>query len=154
VVDLTTTPPRLLRPGALPVRALLALLPDLMLPAANESLEAAADQSARAAPGMLSRHYAPRAPLWLLSPAELTPERLAELPAPRGLLTYRPLPELAAQCRHIEQLSEEPPAYAADLYAALHRLDDAGVASIAALAPPPRLDWHAITDRLRRAATK
>ena len=51
-----------------------------------------------------------------------------------------------------EQLAPDPQAFAADLYAALHRLDDAGVASIAALTPPPDLDWHAITDRLQRAA--
>lgn len=155
VVDLTTAPPRLLRSGALPLRELLALLPDLELPAAAQSLGAeSADQTARAAPGMLSRHYAPRAPLWLLGPAPLalTPAQLAALAPPRGLLTYEPLPELAAHFHQVEQLSSDPQAFAADLYAALHRLDDAGVGSIAALTPPPDLDWHAIADRLRRAA--
>ena len=103
---------------------------------------------------MMSRHYAPRAPLWLLAPGQtsLTPAQLAELPPPRGLLTYKPLPELAAHFHQVEQLAPDPQAFAADLYAALHRLDDSGVASIAALAPPPDLDWHAIADRLRRAA--
>ena len=165
VVDLTTAPPRLLRSGALPLRALLALLPDLQLPAAAQSLATgpaestgpagpAAEQVARAAPGMMSRHYAPRAPLWLLGSAqtELTPAQLAELTPPRGLLTYKPLPELAAHFHKVEQLASSPQAFAADLYAALHRLDDSGVASIVALAPPPDLDWHAITDRLQRAA--
>jgi L-threonylcarbamoyladenylate synthase len=164
VVDLTTAPPRLLRSGALPLRALLALLPDLELPAATQSLGVesaesahsvhAVDQAPRAAPGMLSRHYAPRAPLWLLGSAqtELTPAQLAALPPPRGLWTYTPLPELAAHFHQVEQLASSPQAFAADLYAALHRLDDSGVASIAALTPPPDLDWHAITDRLQRAA--
>ncbi len=155
VVDLTTAPPRLLRSGALPLRALLALLPDLELPAATQSLGAeSTDQVARAAPGMLARHYAPRAPLWLLGSAqtELTPAQLAALTPPRGLLTYKPLPELAAHFHKVEQLASSPQAFAADLYAALHRLDDSGVASIAALTPPPDLDWHAITDRLQRAA--
>lgn len=162
VVDLTTAPPRLLRSGALPLRALLALLPDLELPAATQSLGAepagaggsAADKAPRAAPGMLSRHYAPRAPLWLLgsTQTELTPAQLAALTPPRGLLTYKPLPELAAHFHKVEQLAADPQAFAADLYAALHRLDDSGVASIAALTPPPDLDWHAITDRLQRAA--
>ena len=155
VVDLTTSPPRLLRSGALPLRSLLALLPDLVLPAAAQSLGDEASDHSRAAPGMLSRHYAPRAALSLIEPdgaKALTPAQLQALPAPRGLLTYRPLPELAPHFHQIELLAEEPAAYAADLYAALHRLDDAGVASIAALAPPPGLDWHAITDRLGRAA--
>lgn len=163
VVDLTTTPPRLLRPGALPLRVLLEELPELVLPATAESLgeagarplrDAGDEQAPRPSPGMLSRHYAPRAPLRLLSPqpaAVLEPQILA-LPAPRGLLTYRPLPELQSHFVHIEQLAEDPQAFAADLYAALHRLDESGVASIAALAPPAGLDFHAITDRLRRAA--
>ncbi len=155
VVDLTTSPPRLLRSGALPLRALLAVLPDLALPEAAQSLGPEPDaQAPRAAPGMLGRHYAPRAPMCLLPPAltTLTPAQLAALPPPRGLLTYRPLPALTAHFAHVEQLAAEPPAFAADLYAALHRLDEAGVASIAALAPPPDLDWHAIADRLRRAS--
>lgn len=168
VVDLTTTPPRLLRSGALPLRTLLGELPDLVLPAAAQSLGDGAEQAAdaaksdttpRPAPGMMSRHYAPRAPLWLLEPeaAASQLDLFMAMPPPRGLLTYLPssaLPALSPHVSHIELLAAEPSAYAADLYAALHRLDESGVASIAAIAPPADLDWHAIHDRLRRAATR
>jgi L-threonylcarbamoyladenylate synthase len=155
VVDLVSTPPRLLRPGALPLRTLLMVLPELVLPTKEQSLGApASDPSPRPAPGMMARHYAPRAPLWLLPSSALERERLLALPAPRGLLTYRPLPALRPLYSWIEQLADEPQAYAADLYSALHRLDDAGVASITALAPPESLDWHAIHDRLQRAAVR
>lgn len=165
VVDLTTTPPRLLRSGALPLRTLLMELPDLLLPAAAQSLgdgaepasdPAASEKTPRPAPGMMSRHYAPRATLWLVEPAAAASalDLILAMPPPRGLLTYLPLPALAPHVRHVELLADEPPAYAADLYAALHRLDESGVASIAALAPPEDLDWHAIHDRLRRAATR
>ena len=52
----------------------------------------------------------------------------------------------------VESLPEDPAGYAADLYAALHRLDDAGVASIVVEAPPAGEDYAAVRDRLRRAA--
>jgi L-threonylcarbamoyladenylate synthase len=152
VIDLTTTPPRLLRPGALPLRELLAVVPDLALPSFERSLGGSDNGDApRAAPGMLSRHYAPRTPLWLY--ARAADLQRPDLPAPRGLLTYRPPGEAAGHYAHIEQLPDEPQAYAADLYSALHRLDDAGVASIAALVPPATLEWHAVSDRLGRAAS-
>jgi L-threonylcarbamoyladenylate synthase len=162
VVDLVSSPPRLLRPGALPLRSLLAVLPQLALPLPERSLGpgprpegAAAPPDALPSPGMMARHYAPRAPLTLLDDtadeAQLVAQ-VAALPPPRGLLTYRPLPALAPLCAQIELLPAEPIALAADLYAALHRLDDAGVASIAALRPPATLDFLAINDRLKRAA--
>ncbi|MFO0573987.1 MAG: L-threonylcarbamoyladenylate synthase [Polyangia bacterium] len=160
VVDLVASPPRLLRPGALPLRSLLAVLPQLALPAPERSLgpdptEAEAAPSGLPSPGMMARHYAPRAALTLLDDTASEAQLVAQvgaLPAPRGLLTYRPLPALAPLCAQVELLPAEPSALAADLYAALHRLDDAGVASIAALRPPAGLDFLAISDRLRRAA--
>jgi L-threonylcarbamoyladenylate synthase len=51
-----------------------------------------------------------------------------------------------------EILSADPREYAADLYAALHRLDDAGVATILVQEPPQTEDWLAVRDRLTRAA--
>lgn len=63
VIDLTQTPPVLLRPGGVSVEALRALLPDLRVPVAP--LITSAAESA-AAPGSLLKHYAPHAPLLLL----------------------------------------------------------------------------------------
>ena len=165
VVDLVSRPPRLLRPGALPLRELLSVLPDLAMPPmpATPTMTAtpAIDEppsgtgSALPSPGMMARHYAPRAPLTLLDPREgeaTLIERVLALPAPRGLLSYLPLPAVEALCARVELLPAEPAALGADLYAALHRLDDAGVASIAALRPPASLDYLAIADRLTRAS--
>jgi L-threonylcarbamoyladenylate synthase len=52
-----------------------------------------------------------------------------------------------------EVLPATPDAYAAELYAALHRLDDAGVDVIVVGAPPDEPGWEALRDRLRRAAS-
>ncbi len=46
-----------------------------------------------------------------------------------------------------------PASYAAQLYAALHRLDDARLDRIVVEAPPTSDDWLAIHDRLRRAGS-
>lgn len=152
VVDLTSEPPRLLRPGALPLVALREVLPELAAPGDAVAVLAVPDGEAPASPGMLARHYAPRARLWLVP--ELDEAAALALPGPRGLLTHEPASTSASVFAHIERLPDDPLGYAADLYAALHRLDDAGVQSIVALTPPsPRSgDWLAIHDRLKRAA--
>nr|WP_148235635.1 L-threonylcarbamoyladenylate synthase [Thermaerobacter marianensis] len=61
VVDVTTWPPRLLRPGGLPVEDLERALGVALAPPPR--LEAA---SAAPAPGMKYRHYAPEAPVMLV----------------------------------------------------------------------------------------
>lgn len=148
VVDLTTQPVRLLRPGALPLRVLLEELPDLVLP----SFAIEPTHGALPSPGMMTRHYAPSAPLYLIEQDD--PAWVATLPKPCGLITHRDLPSLRTLCQHIELLPSSPEAYATDLYAALHRLDDKQVRSIVALRPNQDNDWRAVLDRLERAATR
>jgi L-threonylcarbamoyladenylate synthase len=142
VLDLTTATPTLLRPGALSLRALRDVTGTIALPGA-----ATADGSARPSPGMSRRHYAPRATVLLVE--DVTAVDRAGLAEPVGVLTYETADQPGA-----EILSADPREYAADLYAALHRLDDAGVATILVQAPPDAEDWLAIRDRLRRAAAK
>jgi L-threonylcarbamoyladenylate synthase len=49
-------------------------------------------------------------------------------------------------------MPREPTPYAAQLYAVLHALDDAGVERIVVALPPDTEAWLAVRDRLRRAA--
>ena len=49
-------------------------------------------------------------------------------------------------------MPSDPAAYAAQLYDALHRLDQAGVEHIVVTLPPASEEWLAVRDRLRRAA--
>lgn len=163
VLDLTCSPPRLLRPGATPLQALRAVLPDIALPAALTvgGEEPVVDERSPVSPGMMRRHYAPRTPLTLLRPP--LSEALRALPAPRGLLTHVALPELAAACAVVEKLPADAAGYAADLYAALHRLDEAWPALASLAVVPPDIEsgpqpapgddlWLSIYDRLLRAA--
>jgi L-threonylcarbamoyladenylate synthase len=137
VLDLITPTPTLLRPGALSLRVLRDVAGAIALPGA-----ATADGEARPSPGMSRRHYAPRAKVMVTRDV-----RDAERSASVGILTYE-----GAEVPDAEVLSADPREYAADLYAALHRLDDAGVATILVQEPPAGEDWLAIRDRLGRAA--
>lgn len=137
VLDLSTGGPTLLRPGALGLRAIREVTGPVALPGPGP-----ADGAARPSPGMSRRHYAPRARVVLSS-------EIAEQPPGEGVgvLTFE-----GPDGPNRELLSADPAEYAADLYAALHRLDDAGVTTIVVQEPPDTEDWLAIRDRLSRAA--
>ena len=138
VLDLTTGVPALLRPGALGLRALRDVAGAITLPDAET-----ADGAARPSPGMSRRHYAPRATVILAK--DVRDIDRSELAGPVAVLTYEGF-------EGTEILSADPAEYAADLYAALHRLDDARVATILVQEPPQTEDWLAVRDRLTRAA--
>ncbi|MBO3736374.1 L-threonylcarbamoyladenylate synthase [Actinoplanes flavus] len=138
VLDVTGDVPRLLRPGALGLRMLRDACGTIALPESET-----ADGVARPSPGMSRRHYAPRARAILCKDVrDVDRSGLAE---PIATLVYE-------GSDGTEVLSADPREYAADLYAALHRLDDAGVATILVQEPPQTEDWLAVRDRLSRAA--
>ncbi len=147
VVDLTTTPPQLLRPGTLTREALEAVVGPLADPPAPAHAEAP-----RAGPGMIARHYAPRTPLRLVHTTELA----AALHAAHGraaLVTWSDAAAaLAASAAEFRRLPADAAAYAAELYATLHALDDAECDVVLVETPPPHPEWAGVRDRLSRAA--
>lgn len=146
IVDVTRTPAILLRPGAVSLDALRAIV-DIADPG---SIVVSPDERAPA-PGTSARHYAPRATMILAAPSvfleELARRRASGLSV--GVLSFM---HEHSQGTPVEILPGEPDAYAADLYAALHRLDDAGCNEILVATPPRTLSWLAVHDRLVRAA--
>ncbi len=124
--------PILLRPGGIPLEALEAVLGPILLPS-EQTYQ-------RHAPGRLPQHYAPRTPLLLNS----------NLVGPRiGLLAFqRSRPGFG----QVEVLSGDLTEAAAQLFAALRRLDAAGLDAIVADAVPEIGLGRAIMDRLRRAS--
>ncbi len=150
VVDLTGARPRLLRPGMISVAA----LEEVVGPLAPDAAEPAGD-APRLSPGQVERHYAPRAPLVVLTRSqieELADREETEDPnqAVTGALVYT---DLRLPTRwHVVRLPERADGYAHGLYAGLHQLDDAGCARIVVELPPSGSEWSAVHDRLRRAA--
>jgi L-threonylcarbamoyladenylate synthase len=140
VISFRTDPPTLLRPGGLPRESIERLIGPVKALAAGH----VADRPA--APGMTERHYAPRTPL-LLAPADPPPKgrvgwlRLTEPPADHG---YATVEVLSSGGDLVEA--------AARLFAAIRRLDEAGLDAIVAEPVPDHGLGLAINDRLRRAA--
>jgi L-threonylcarbamoyladenylate synthase len=151
VIDLSSTPPLLLRPGALEVGRIESITGPLGTPARGPG------SRRHASPGMLERHYAPRARLLLLDPEEPA-AALGEAAAAAGMgetvgaLLLRPWQGLEASAGHVVRMPPRARAYARRLYAELHRLDDLGCHLIVAEQVPATRAWDAVRDRLRRAA--
>ncbi len=160
VVDMTQDPPRLLRPGGTPAEALLAHIPDLVVPTAALVQP---DHEPAAGPGMLLKHYSPHSRVLLLAGA--TDAAMAA--------AARPVAHLHGRGLRVGMLAtdEEAPGYTtlgvevvslgsvADLDAAarllfshLRQLEALGVDVILACTLPSTGVGLAIGDRLFRAA--
>ncbi|MDA3961585.1 MAG: L-threonylcarbamoyladenylate synthase [Planctomycetota bacterium] len=135
--------PVILRPGGVTAERLEAIL-GRAIPVADRATVAAGLPAE--APGMLASHYAPRAPLMLRDGAwPGDPDQ--------GLLAFRghDLPTPSGPCEVLSRSGDLHEA-ARNLFAALRRLDAAGVTRIVAEAVPAQGLGLAINDRLRRAA--
>ncbi len=136
VVDATGSDPVILRLGAVTTE-------DIARATAKPARIAAADDTAPASPGMLSRHYAPTARLRL----NATDVRTRE-----ALLAFGPeVPPHAGPHINLSPTADLAEA-AANLFAALRALDAAGAAAIAVMPIPSHGLGAAINDRLTRAA--
>jgi len=161
VIDLTTMPPRVLRPGGVSVERLRALLPHLEMPGTSVAAGEAAPS-----PGLLSQHYSPRTPMALYSGAleatrQAIVKRIHEATGDGlrvGVLATR---ERAAALGPIPVpvvdlgSEQDADAVARRLYAAIREIDAANLDLILTqqVAHTGGL-WQAIGDRLTRAATE
>lgn len=98
------------------------------------------------APGQLKSHYAPAAPLRLINPGARTDPRGA------AYLAFRRKPRGEFLASEVLSPSGDLREAAANLFSALHRLEESGARTIYAERVPARGLGLAIMDRLRRAA--
>jgi L-threonylcarbamoyladenylate synthase len=163
VLDLTVDPPTVLRPGAISVEMLRTVVPAVRLGAIRATTGGCEPM---ASPGLLSKHYAPRAPMTIYQ-GEPAAVRQALRAAAREavaagrrvgvLATLEDAPMLSGVPVVIAELGSEQDveAIAARLYAAFRDLDAAQVDMI--LARDVSRDeglWRAVRDRLHRAAAR
>jgi L-threonylcarbamoyladenylate synthase len=125
IVDCSTSPPQLLRPGAISFEQVEALLDRGLAPT----------DGASRAPGMLASHYAPRCRVVLAESAHSALSLAATFERPR-----------------IIGADIDPVDYAHHLYRWLREADEAGIATVIAVLPPASGLGHAIRDRLVKAA--
>jgi L-threonylcarbamoyladenylate synthase len=144
VLDVTSDPPRLLRPGLVSPEQIESVIGPIRR-------EARVDASRPlASPGLLDRHYAPQARLEIADDdGRSRVIELARTDESVGWLTWPDMPPVPNVTRL--DLPRDPIGFAAGLYAALHALDAAGVSRIVVAQPPDGDDWLAIRDRLNRA---
>ncbi len=163
VLDLSHGRPRILRPGAVTASMLREVL------AVDEDAPALAAGGPMPSPGLLLKHYSPRAPLTVYEgpraavDARLTRDALAQLDAGHRValllavedepLVSRtwPLQPSRLEIRYLGA-ADDAQQVAAGLYAALRDLDAVPVDLILARSFPGEGLGRAVADRMRRAA--
>jgi L-threonylcarbamoyladenylate synthase len=160
VVDCTTSPPRILRPGPIGRAALEAVIGGPVEIGPTTSAQTTAESTSEPArtPGSHARHYAPKTPLELPADAPARVASLLRAGQRIGWLTLRPtdpsVRSLAAS--HdlvVVPMPDDPVAFAAAVYATLHALDQRDLDRIICDPLPQTEAWHALLDRLLRAAS-
>lgn len=148
VVDVTGDHAVILRPGRISLEELSEIV------RTSRATEQPRDSEPRNSPGMMERHYAPRARLELFSTddaAELQ-RRIDEAAAHGANIGLVLRQELPLSAMHVMKLPDNARQFGSLLYETLHTLDDAGCAMVFVQSPPDGSEWDAIRDRLQRAA--
>ncbi len=150
VLDLCSSPPRVLRPGMIDHRSLLAVTGQL---ATGGSATAGVLKS----PGLLAKHYSPQGRLILC--AWQDDQDLRARAAALGISgsrthilahTHIPSPK---DFGGVSVIPHDPEAFARAIYSQLHECDEAGAEVILVEALPETDEWRAVLDRLKRAAS-
>lgn len=155
VVDVTVTPPRVLRPGMIHeglLRAALGGVGGAEAPSPASETPAPALRS----PGQLPKHYSPKARVAVLhwrDEADLL-EQAAKLAGDLSrvqVMAHSCIPS-GERVGGVRVIPHDAEAFARALYAEWHRCDEEGAEWILVEAPPEGPEWRGIADRLRRAA--
>ena len=153
IIDLTVQPPRLLRPGGLPLEELEAVLGTVAVDKAVR--QKLADGEKAKAPGMKYRHYAPRAAVTVVTgtPGRSARWIRAHLPEKAGVICfdeYAPL--FAGHIVHRLGAADDKLAQAQHVFDALRTFDDTDVEAIFAQCPDESGLGLAVSNRLKKAA--
>jgi L-threonylcarbamoyladenylate synthase len=150
VVDLSESPPRLLRPGMIHRQALVAAIGEV-------SGVSHSRPGLLKSPGLLEKHYAPRAKLTLCSwtsDHELRAhiERTGFAGSKTQVIAHSHIP-CSQGLGGVSVIPHDCEAFGRAIYAQLHECDRTGAQLIVVEALPETDEWRGISDRLNRAAT-
>lgn len=153
ILDLTCEPPRLLRPGGLPLEELERLLGRIDVDkAVNTPL---GEGEKPKAPGMKYRHYAPKAPVTVVTgtPKKSAQEILRRVGPDSGVICFDEFASLFSK-QVVETLGPagDKLAQAQRVFDALRSFDGSAVTEIYAQCPDNRGLGLAIGNRLKKAA--
>ena len=150
VLDISTQPPTILRPGAVTAEELEGILGRVVLGGRAELL--------KRSPGTRYRHYSPKARVTLVrqeSQEEVARLLEQQVKAGRkvGVMTCRPDLYRGRRWVVVAAMSQDAKEYARRMFAVLRELDEAGVDEIIVEEVEESGIGVAIMDRLRRAAS-
>ena len=153
IIDLTETPPRLLRPGGITPEQLTEILGEITV---DQAVVAQLDKDAVAkAPGMKYRHYAPDCRVLIVSGSREAAARYIHkhfVPGDRVLCFDEELP-LYTDCAPLAYGKEaEADTLSAGLFAALRELDNPENKTVYARCPAGGGIAYAVQNRLKKAA--
>lgn len=150
VLQLTGDQPVLLRPGGTTLEDIESVIGKVQVHAGERPV---APSGGLASPGMLPQHYAPRTPLILRDKAALSGGTAVSPGRRAGLLAFQMPGDLTGfECVEALSPAGDLREAAANFFAALRRLDAAGLDLIVAELFPETGLGRALNDRLRRAA--
>jgi L-threonylcarbamoyladenylate synthase len=150
VLDLSDSPPRILRPGMIHPESLAAVCGEI------QEAKTHAGKTTLRSPGLLEKHYSPKARVvvWEWRDDADLQARLAALQFPlpaMHIIAHTRIPA-GFNAANVSVIPHDAEAFARALYAEWHRCDAAGAALIVVESPPASPEWSGIADRLRRAA--
>ena len=153
IIDLTVSPPQLLRPGGLPLEELRQVLGEVTV---DKAVTQQVTEGLRPrAPGMKYRHYAPHAPVTVVTGA---PHRSAAyiqavLREGEGVICFEEFRErFAGRVRHCLGSAGDTAQQAHRVFDALRRFDSTEVTHIYAQCPDDSGLGLAVGNRLKKAA--
>jgi L-threonylcarbamoyladenylate synthase len=151
VLDLTVSPPRVLRPGMIHAESLAAVCGDV-----TGDEPPVAGKTTLRSPGQLPKHYSPKARLLVLNwrdDAGLRSQIRSLKFEIRDcfVIAHTKIPA-GFDAANVSVIPHDAEAFARALYAELHRCDAVGAKLIVVEALPDLPAWSGIADRLRRAA--
>lgn len=126
VLDFTTDPPTILRPGGVSRKQIEAVIGPVHL--FGGAIDPA---TASASPGQHAKHYAPRTPAFRFEPHERS--------------------RLNSTGSDVLAVASDPATYAREFYARLRAADALNLPTIYVEMPPDAPEWAAIRDRILRA---
>jgi L-threonylcarbamoyladenylate synthase len=150
VLDLTVSPPKILRPGMIHAGSLAAVCGEIHI--SNSKFQISDLRS----PGLLEKHYSPKAKLLVLNwrdDAELKFKiQNSKFKIRKCFIVAHTVIPAGENFADVSVMPHDAEAFARALYAELHRCDAAGAELIVVESPPETPAWSGIADRLRRAA--
>ena len=151
VIDLTLRPPRVLRPGMIHEESLAAVVGNIQHSTFN------IPHPALRSPGLLKKHYSPKAKLVILNwanDADLRRQiKNRKTPMEKSQVIAHTRIPAGADLGGVSVIPHDAEAFARAIYGELHRCDEAGAELIVVEALPDTIEWRAIADRLNRAAS-